>query len=147
MKNTTRHFLLIATLMGFLTTSCGDDDGEPVDGGPMCVYAGRIHRPGETFTSVDGCGKCTCGFENQVLCDKHACDRDGGAGAEVLSVGDAGVDQFQEPDVVVSDGDEGAADQALDVVVVDASAAAQDSILVDAPEDGSSDGLLVAHQD
>jgi len=32
-------------------------------------------------------------------------------------------------------------------VVVDASAAAQDSILVDAPEDGSSDGLLVAHQD
>jgi hypothetical protein len=38
-----------------------------------CVYGGSSHAAGETFPSSDGCNKCTCQADGNVVCTDIAC--------------------------------------------------------------------------
>lgn len=44
------------------------------DGGVVCVGDdGRTHRPGESFSSADGCNTCSCDEMGRVACTARAC--------------------------------------------------------------------------
>ncbi|XP_062621659.1 uncharacterized protein LOC134283227 [Saccostrea cucullata] len=40
-----------------------------------CSYNYRAYKPGQSFPSIDGCNRCTCGTDGRVSCTERACIR------------------------------------------------------------------------
>lgn len=39
-----------------------------------CSYNGKLYKPDEAFTALDGCNSCSCGADNQISCTAMACE-------------------------------------------------------------------------
>jgi hypothetical protein len=141
MKNTSKLFLIIASLFGLFTISCGDNFSESQDGSVVCVYAGVLYTTGQEWRTVDGRNVCTCGFSGQVLCSQG----DGGV-TDGMRVGDASGDLSAPSDGLTPPSD------ALEDGGHDASPAdvpvGSDGKTADAARDASvSDSRLAAERD
>jgi hypothetical protein len=149
MKNTTKHFLLIAPLVGLFAASCGDNFSDPVDAGPFCIYAGHRYSPDipeqASWKAKDGCNICTCGFKGQVMCSQGLTCDEGGT-SDALRSADAGSDRSEVSDVLISASD-GFVDKAQDAAVADVPVGS-DARILDAPVDFAvSDGRLPSERD
>ena len=100
---------LCCLLSLLMVVGCGS--GTPR--GASCLYGGRSHGVGDSFTSTDGCNSCSC-TTSGVACTERACLNDGAvpdtnhladAGADATSAaGTAGTDGNNVSDATTSDG-------------------------------------------
>jgi hypothetical protein len=141
MKNTSKHFLVIASLLGLFSISCGDNFSESQDGSVVCVYAGVLYTTGQEWKTVDGLNVCTCSFSGKVLCSQG----DGGV-SDGARVGDASGD-LSAPSDGLTPASDALADKAPDASTADVPAGS-DGRISDAALDASvSDSRLAAERD
>ncbi len=144
MKNTTKHFLLIAPLAGLFAVSCGDNFSGPVDAGAFCIYAGHQYMPGDRWKAKDGCNDCACGWKGQVLCFMETCG-DGGV-SDVLRAADVRSDQSEVSDALISSPD-AVGEKTQDARSADVPVSS-DARILDAPADFAvSDSRLPSERD
>ena len=94
-----RWLFALALALGLIAAACGSSESTQAEG---CFYRGQVYPIGSEFAAGDGCNRCECTPELEVVCTERACpdadipdagsptDAGGADGGDAGDAGDVG---------------------------------------------------------